>query len=105
MRQQLLEQGGAPQRAGEGEVSLGGLVHVVDELVSPEPTQLALHLTRQTWVTVTCMCNASKLNRKLKFSGLFREIRGVSLKRYPEKRETPIGLIARRQTLRESWAP
>lgn len=45
VRQQLLEQGGSPQRAGEGEVSLWGLVDVVDELVSSEPAQLTLHLS------------------------------------------------------------
>lgn len=41
---QLLQQSGAPQGASQGQVSLRGLVHVVNELVRSEPAQLALHL-------------------------------------------------------------
>lgn len=57
---ELLEQGGAPQGAGEGQVSLGGSVDVVDELVRPEPTQLALHLMSMVKRTCTRFCQNHK---------------------------------------------
>ena len=44
---QFLEKSGAPEGAGQGQVSPRGLVHVVDELVRSEPAQLALHLNKQ----------------------------------------------------------